>query len=76
MKRDELFHVKGRPVLNGLFAVEKGEQAEDESGEKFEVCRLIMHESGANQWLVPKLSGGHLNFADSNRDVWDGLDGW
>ena len=43
MKRDELFHVKGRPVLNGLFAVEKGEQAEDESGEKFEVCRLIMN---------------------------------
>ena len=43
MKRDDLFHVKGRPVLNGLFAVEKGERAVDEGGEEFEVCRLIMN---------------------------------
>ena len=43
MKRDDLFHVKGRPVLNGLFAVEKGEKAVDAGGEEFEVCRLIMN---------------------------------
>ena len=43
MKREDLFHVKGRPVLNGLFAVEKGEKAVDEGGEEFEVCRLIMN---------------------------------
>ena len=41
--REELYHVKGRPVLNGLFAVEKGERAVDERGEEFEVCRLIMN---------------------------------
>ena len=43
MKREELYHVGGRPVLNGLFAVEKGERAVDEGGEEFEVCRLIMN---------------------------------
>ena len=43
MRREELFHVQGRPVLNGLFAVEKGERAVDERGEEFEVCRLIMN---------------------------------
>ena len=26
----------GRPVLNGLFAVEKGEKAVDDKGEEFE----------------------------------------
>ena len=43
MRREDLFHVGGRPVLNGLFAVEKGEKAIDDRGEEFEVCRLIMN---------------------------------
>ena len=30
MKREQLYHVDGRPVLNGLFAVEKGEKALDD----------------------------------------------
>ena len=42
MKREDLYQ-KGRPVLNVLFAVEKGEKAVDDSGEEFEVCRLIMN---------------------------------
>ena len=43
MRREELYHVKGRPLLNGLFAVEKGEKAVDKGGEEFEVRRLIMN---------------------------------
>ena len=43
MKKEDLYHVNGRPVLNGLFAVEKGEKAVDDKGEEFEVCRLIMN---------------------------------
>ena len=43
MKREQLYHVGDRPVLNGLFAVEKGERALDDKGEEFEVCRLIMN---------------------------------
>ena len=43
MRKEDLYHVKGRPVLNGLFAVEKGERAADEGGEEFEVCRLVMN---------------------------------
>ena len=43
MKEGDLHHVGGRPVLNGLFAVEKGEKAMDEKGEEFEICRLIMN---------------------------------
>ena len=43
MRKEDLYHVKGRPVLNGLFAVEKGEKAVDDRGEEFEVCRLIMN---------------------------------
>ena len=43
MKKEELYHVSGRAVLNGLFAVEKGEKAVDEKGKEFEVCRLIMN---------------------------------
>ena len=43
MKREQLYHVGDKPVLNGLFAVEKGEKALDAKGEEFEVCRLIMN---------------------------------
>ena len=43
MHRSELHHIGGRPLLNGLFAVSKQEQATDTQGNTFEVCRLIMN---------------------------------
>ena len=43
MHRSELHHIGGRPLLNGLFAVSKQEQATDAHGNLFEVCRLIMN---------------------------------
>ena len=43
MHVSELHHVGGRPLLNGLFAVSKQEQATDALGNVFEVCRLIMN---------------------------------
>ena len=43
MKRGELHHVRGRPLLNGLFAVEKGERAVGADGIEFDVRRLIMN---------------------------------
>ena len=43
MKREELHHVNGRPLMNGLFAVEKGEKGVGPDGTEFEVCRLIMN---------------------------------
>ena len=39
----DIHHIKGRPLLNGLFAFGKNEFAKDESGSEFEVCRLIMN---------------------------------
>ena len=43
MHVSELHHIGGRPLLNGLFAVSKQEQATDARGDVFEVCRLIMN---------------------------------
>ena len=43
MRVRELHHRGRRPLLNGLFAVSKQEQATDTSGNVFEVCRLIMN---------------------------------
>ena len=43
MHVSELHHIGDRPLLNGLFAVSKQEQATDTSGNIFEVCRLIMN---------------------------------
>ena len=43
MKRDELHHICGRPLMNGLFAVEKGEKGVGPDGVEFDVCRLIMN---------------------------------
>ena len=43
MHVSQLHHIGGRPLLNGLFAVSKQEQATDAHGNVFEVCRLIMN---------------------------------
>ena len=43
MHVSELHHVGDRPLMNGLFAVSKQEQAVDSLGNEFEVCRLIMN---------------------------------
>ena len=43
MKREELRHISGRPLMNGLFAVEKGEKGIGPDGVEFDVCRLIMN---------------------------------
>ena len=43
MKREQLHHINGRPLMNGLFAVEKGEKGVGSDGLEFEVCRLIMN---------------------------------
>ena len=43
MKREQLRHVCGRPLMNGLFAVEKGEKGTGPDGVEFDVCRLIMN---------------------------------
>ena len=43
MHVSELHHIGGRPLMNGLFAVSKQEQATDAQGNVFEVCRLIMN---------------------------------
>ena len=43
LRRRDLHHIKGRPLLNGLFAVEKGETGVGADGVGFEICRLIMN---------------------------------
>ena len=43
MKREELHHISGRPLMNGLFAVEKGEKGVGPDGVEFDICRLIMN---------------------------------
>ena len=43
MRREELHRINGRPLLNGLFAVEKGETGVGPDGVEFEISRLIMN---------------------------------
>ena len=66
MKREQLYHVGDRPVLNGLFAVEKGEKALDDKGEEFEVCRLIMNLVPTNGLSKPRRRHVHATHCHGN----------
>ena len=43
MKRGDFHHINGCPLLNRLFAVEKGEIVVGLDGIEFEICRLLMN---------------------------------